>query len=97
MVYFWVNWELMGLLRNGHLEVLIWSEHRGILPDDEGAKWAAANGHLEVLIWLEHRGILPDRDGANWAAYKWSFRSIRMVSRKKYIHKLNKNIYLTIK
>ena len=49
-----------------NLDILIWLESHGILPDVYGAN--EASGFLDILIWLESHGVLPNVDGANYAS-----------------------------
>lgn len=39
-----------------------------LLPDTDGANWAAETGHLFILKWLAERNVFPDFAGANSAA-----------------------------
>ena len=55
---------------------------RRVLPDVEGANWAAAPGYLHVLQFLASRGIWLVR-GANWANDDTTARFLVRSTRKK--------------
>ena len=57
--------EQIGLLENGHLDILKWLAERNILPDTNGANDTSENGRIDVLKWLAKKSILPDLDGSN--------------------------------
>ena len=58
--------------KEGRLDILIYLDSQGQLPDRGGNSDAAFYGHLDVLKWLKTKGIYHIEDiirGASWAGY----------------------------
>jgi len=45
----------------GRMDILLYLESQGKLPNKIGANLAVANNHIAVVNWLETKGISPDR------------------------------------
>lgn len=61
-----------------------WYTKRKVVPNSEGATYAARHGHTDVLMWLKDKGVMPDKDSIDVAVRNGHYVTVKYLYEEGY-------------